>query len=101
VLCAHFQFLCGLARFDLASRGVRQPVVAHFLCSTARIRQDISAASLCSCKLLWRRDECVLLPCFNTQSDIFAVMNCWVVALSLYSSDILTWSADILYSVQW
>jgi len=58
--------------------------------STARIRQDISAASFCSCKLLWRSDECVLLPCFNVQPDIFAVMNCCVVAWSLFSSDILT-----------
>jgi len=43
----------------------------------------------------------VLLPCFNAQPYIFAVMNCCVVALSLFSSDILTWSADSLYSVQW
>jgi len=27
-------------------------------------------------------------------------MNCCVVALSVFSSDILTWSADSLYSVQ-
>jgi len=38
---------------------------AHFLCSTARIGQDITAASFCSCKLLWKNDECVLLPCLN------------------------------------
>ena len=36
-------------------------------CSTARIRRDISAASFCSCKLLWRSDGCVLLSFFNTQ----------------------------------
>jgi len=30
----------------------------------------------------------------------FLEMNCCVVALSLFSSDILTWSADSLYSVQ-
>ena len=54
---------------------------AHFLCSTARIRQDISAASFCSCKMLRHSDERVLLPCFNAQPDIFAVMNCCVVAL--------------------
>ena len=47
----------------------RQPA-AHFLCSTARIRQDISTASFCSCKLLWRSDECVLLPVL-TRSPIF------------------------------
>jgi len=29
VLHAHSQFLCGLARFDLANRGVRQPVQPH------------------------------------------------------------------------
>jgi len=31
------------------------------LCSTVRIRQDISAASFCSCKLFARSDECALL----------------------------------------
>jgi len=35
------------------------------------------------------------------QFDIFAVMNCCVVALTLFSSDIVTWSADSLDSVQW
>jgi len=69
---------------------------AAHLCSIARTRQDISAASFCSCRLLWR----VLLPCFNAQPDIFAVMNCCVVELSVFSSDILTWSADSLYSFQ-
>jgi len=73
---------------------------AHFLCSTARIRQDISAAAICSCKLLWRIDEYVLLPFFNAQHGIFAVINCCVVALSLFSSDSPTWSTDSLYSVQ-
>jgi len=29
VLYAHSQFLCSLARFDLANRGVRQPVQPH------------------------------------------------------------------------
>jgi len=63
---SHSQFLCTLARFDLAKPGcVPASPAAHFLCSTGRIRQDISAISFCSCKLLWRIDECVLLPCFN------------------------------------
>jgi len=43
---------------------------AAHLRSTARIRWDISAASFCSCKLLWRSDECVLLPFFNTQPKV-------------------------------
>ena len=60
------------------------------------IRQDMSAASFCSCKLLWRSVECVLLPCFNAQPDIFAVMNRCVVALIVFSSNILAWSADSL-----
>ena len=60
-----------------------------------------SAVSFYSCKLRWRIDECVLLSCFNAQPDIFAVMNCSVAALNLFSSDILTWSVDSLYSVQW
>jgi len=72
----------------------------RFLCSTARIRQGISAASFCSCKLLGRNDECILLPCFNAQPDIFAVINCCVVALIAFSSDMLAWRADSLYSAR-
>jgi len=37
----------------------------------------------------------VFLPCISTQPDIFAIMNCCVMALSLYYSDIVTWRADI------
>ena len=51
--------------------------------------------------MLWHRDECASLPCFNAKPDIFAVLNCCIVALSVFSSDIVTWSADSLYSVQW
>jgi len=72
---------------------------AHLQCSTARVWRDRSAVSFCSCKLLWGRDECVSLPCFNAQPDISVVMNCCVVAFSLFSSDSLIWSADSLYSV--
>ena len=67
---------------------------------TTRIRKDISAASFCSGKLLERSDECVLLPCFNVQPDIFAVMNCCVVALIVFTSDMLAWRADIWYSAK-
>ena len=42
----------------------------------------------------------VFLSCLNAQPDIFAVMNCCVVALSVFSSDILTWSADVLVYIQ-
>jgi len=87
-----------LTRFELANPDVlHASPAAHFLCSTARIWQEISPASFCSCKLPWRNAECVLLPCFNVQPDIFAVMNCCAVALSMFSSDIITWSTDIVY----
>ena len=39
----------------------------------------------------------VLLPCFNAHPDIFALMNCCIVALIVFSSDILAGSADSLY----
>ena len=50
--------------------------------------------------MLWHSDECVLLSCLNAHPGIFAVMNCCVVALSVFSSDILTWSADVLVYIQ-
>ena len=36
----------------------------------------------------------------NAHPDVFAVMNCCVVALSVFSSDILTWGADALVYIQ-
>jgi len=39
----------------------------------------------------------VLLPSFNGQPDVFAVMNCCAVALSLFFSDTLIWNAASLY----
>ena len=50
--------------------------------------------------MLWHSDECILLPCLNAQPDIFGVMNCYVVALSVFCSDILIWRADILVYIQ-
>ena len=50
--------------------------------------------------MLWHSDEYFLLPCLNAQPDIFKVMNCCVVALNVFSSDILTWGADILVYIQ-
>jgi len=44
--------------------------------------------------------EILMSVFFNVQPDIFAVLNCCVVALNVFSSYILTWSADSLYSVQ-
>ena len=50
--------------------------------------------------MLWHSGECFLLPYLNAQPDSFAVMNCCVVALSVFSSDILTWGVDILVYIQ-
>ena len=103
-------FLCTLCAFSIlvpfSKIRSRKPgsapasPVARLQCSTARIWRNLSAASFCSCKLVWRSGDCVSLPYFNAQPDIFAVMNCCVVALSLFSSDSLTWTADSLYSEQ-
>jgi len=87
--CAH----CSLARFDLANESMRKLVQPHtfyaqLLVFDETLAQPDFAVVNCS------NDECVLLPCFNTQPDIFAVLNCCVVALSVFSSDVLTLSAD-------
>jgi len=42
----------------------------------------------------------VFYSLFPTRSQPFAVINSCVAALSLFSSDMLTWRADGLYSVQ-
>jgi len=69
VLCAQCQFLCTVqfSKIPSSKPGCAPTSPAAHLCSTARIRQDIRPASFCSCKLLWRSDECVSLPLFNTQ----------------------------------
>ena len=54
----------------------------------------------CSCKCSDIKHTCVLLPRLNAQPDISAAINCCVVALSAFSSDILTWSADIWVWIQ-
>jgi len=92
---------CVVLQDSILQTGVCASRSSHtFLGLAARIRQDISAASFCSCKLLGRSDERVLLPCFNAQTDIFAVMNCCIVALIVFSSDMLAWKADSLYSAR-
>jgi len=87
---SHFVYL---AKFDLANRGMRQPVQPHTFCARLLIfdktlAKPHFAAVNCSDA---HSDKCVSLPCFNAQPHNFAVMNCCVVA---FSSDILTWSAD-------
>jgi len=92
--------LCSLARFDLANRGVRQTVQPHTFCAPLLVfdktlAQPHFAVVNCSDVVMG-----VFFSPFSTRSQNFAVMNSCVAALSLFSSDILTWSADNLYSVQ-
>jgi len=95
VLYAHSQFLCSSARFDLGNRGVCQQVQLHTFYAPLLVfdktlaQPDFAVVNCSDVVMSW-----VSLPCFNAQPDIFAVMKCCVAALSLFSSDILTWSAD-------
>jgi len=53
VLFAHFQFLCGLARFDLPNQGVRQPVHPHTIYARLLVLDEaLAQAWFCSSKLL-------------------------------------------------
>jgi len=87
--------LCNLARFDLANRVVRQPVQPHtdtrLLVFDETLVQSHFAVVNCSDAVM-----SVFYSPFSTRSQNFAVMNSCVAALSLFSSDILTWSADSL-----
>jgi len=92
--------LCSLARFDLANRGARQPVQPHtfarLLVFDETLAQPHFAVVNCDDAVM-----SVFYSPFSTRSQNFAVTNSCVAALSLFSSDILTWSADSLYSVKW
>jgi len=95
--------MCRLARFDLSNRGVGQRVQPHTFYAPLHVFDKTLAQphrEIVTCSGLVMSVFCVLLSCFNSQPDIFALVNCCVVALSLFSSDIITWSADSIYSVQ-
>ena len=81
--------LCSLTRFDLANRGVRQPVQPHtharLLVIDETFAQPHFAVVNCS-----DAGIIVLYSPFSTRSQTFAVINSCVIALSLFSSDILT-----------
>jgi len=64
-LYAHSQFLCSLARFDLANRGVRQPVQLH------------------TCVQLLVLDKTSVQP-------HFAVVNCSDAVMTVFYSPVLT-----------
>jgi len=95
------KFLYSLARFDLANWGVLQPVQPHTDYAPLLVFDETSAQvdfAAVNIALTW---WWMFFTLFYAQSDIFAVMNCCAVALCVFLSDILTWSADNLYSVQW
>jgi len=84
--------LCSLARFDLASRDVRQPRQPHTyarLFEFDETAQPHFAVVNCSDAVM-----SVFYSPFSTRSQNFAVMNSCVTVLSCFSSDILTWSAS-------
>ena len=56
----------------------------------------------CNCDLSWRSTEFFLLPCSKALSAIFAVMNCYALALiAVFCSRLLTRIADNACSLQW
>jgi len=91
--------LCSLERFDLANRVVRQPVQPHtysrLLVFNETVAQPHVAVVNCSDAVM-----SVFHSPFSTRRQTFAVVNSCAAALILLSSDILTSSADSLYSVQ-
>jgi len=91
--------LCSLARFDLANRGVRQPVQPHTNARLLVFDETLTQPNFAVVNCLDAVMSVFYSP-FSTRSQNVAVMNSCVAALSLFSSDILTWSADSLYSVQ-
>ena len=75
-----------VARFAHANQGVRQRVPSCTFYARLLVFDKTSAQPDFAVVLFWRSDtdECVLLLYYNTQPDIFAVMNCYVVALSFF-----------------
>jgi len=92
--------LCSLARFDLANRGVRQSVKPHAFCAPLLVLDETLAQLHLAVVNCSDAVMSVFYSPFSIRSQNLAVMNACVAALSLFSSDILAWSADSLYSVQ-
>jgi len=78
--------LCCFGRFDLANRGMRQPVQPHtyarLLICDETLAQPHLAVVNCPDAVM-----SVFYSPFSTHSQTIAVMNSCVVALSLFSSD--------------
>jgi len=98
-LYAHSQFLCSLPRFDLANRGVRQPVQPHIFYARLFVFNETLAQPHFA---VVNYSDVVMSVFFSpvlTRSLYFCSYEllCHSVEFILY---ILTWSADSLYSVQ-
>jgi len=91
--------LCSLARFDLASCGVHQPVQLHTYARLLVFDETLAQPHFAVVNFSDAVMSVFYSP-FSTGNQNFSVMNSCVAALSLFSSDILTWRADSLYSVQ-
>jgi len=72
VLYADSQFLCSLANFDLANRGVRQTAQPHTFCAPLLVFDKTSV------------------------QPQFAVVNCSDVVMSVFYSPVLTLSLIVL-----
>jgi len=85
--------VCTFARFDVANRGVCQPVQPHtyarLLVFDETLTQSHFADVNCSDAVVSAFSSPV-----STRSENFAVVNSCVAAMSLISSHILIWSAD-------
>jgi len=88
--------LCSIARFYLANWGVRQLVQPHTYARLLVFDETSTQPHFAVCT---DTVMSVFYSPFSTRSQNFAVLNS-CVALSLISSDILTWSTDSLDSVQ-
>jgi len=69
VLYAYSRFFCSSSSFDMATLGV--PHSRRTLGLIARIQRDIHEDYFGICVMRCCRAECVLLPWFNAQFDIF------------------------------
>jgi len=91
VFYAHSRFLCSLASFKLSTLGVLHPsqqahtFSALLLFDETFAQPDVFVVVNCSTVAL-----SVLLRCFNAQPYIFAVVNCADLAPSVFYSLVLT-----------
>jgi len=84
VLYVHSQFLCSLARFDIANRGVRQPVQPHTIYAGLLVFDETSAQPDFAVFLAWRW---AVLPVgwFSRTIGLFLSLRCGIFLLLRFS----------------